>query len=51
MLTVALQAPVLLFVIIGLVRQRAWLRPLGLFYAGAAWLLGRRPSSWKPSAA
>ncbi|MBK6512503.1 MAG: DUF2781 domain-containing protein [Haliea sp.] len=30
------QAPVLLFVIIGLVRQRAWLRPLGLFYAGAA---------------
>lgn len=30
------QAPVLLFVIFGLVRQRAWLRPLGLFYAGAA---------------
>ena len=30
------QAPVLLFVIIGLVRQRAWLKPLGLFYAGAA---------------
>ncbi|MEZ5571514.1 MAG: hypothetical protein R3E64_05765 [Halioglobus sp.] len=30
------QAPVLLFVIIGLVRLRAWLRPLGLFYSGAA---------------
>jgi len=30
------QAPVLLFVILGLVRQSAWLRPLGLFYAGAA---------------
>ena len=30
------QAPVLLFVIIGLVRLRAWLRPLGLVYAGAA---------------
>jgi len=30
------QAPVLLFVIVGLVRQRAWLRPLGLFYTGAA---------------
>lgn len=30
------QAPALLFVIIGLVRLRAWLRPLGLFYVGAA---------------
>ncbi len=30
------QAPCLLFVIIGLVRQRSWLRPLGLFYSGAA---------------
>lgn len=30
------QAPALLFVIVGLVRLRAWLRPLGLFYAGAA---------------
>lgn len=30
------QAPVLLFVMVGLVRQRAWVRPLGLFYAGAA---------------
>jgi len=30
------QAPALLFVIAGLARQRAWLRPLGLFYAGAA---------------
>ncbi|HJO23820.1 MAG: hypothetical protein CMJ98_13770 [Planctomycetes bacterium] len=30
------QAPVLLFVIVGLVRLRAWLRPLGLVYAGAA---------------
>jgi hypothetical protein len=30
------QAPVLLFVIFGLVGQRAWLRPLGLLYAGAA---------------
>ena len=30
------QSPVLLFVIIGLVLQAAWLRPLGLFYAGAA---------------
>jgi hypothetical protein len=30
------QAPVLLFVIIGLVRLRPWLKPLGLFYAGAA---------------
>jgi hypothetical protein len=30
------QAPALLFVIAGLVRLRAWLRPLGLFYAGAA---------------
>ena len=30
------QAPVLLFVIVGLVRLRSWLRPLGLFYSGAA---------------
>jgi hypothetical protein len=30
------QAPVLLFVIWGLVRRRAWVRALGLFYAGAA---------------
>jgi len=30
------QSPVLLFVIFGLIKQRAWLRPLGLFYAGAA---------------
>ena len=30
------QAPALLFVIAGLVRPRAWLRPLGLFYSGAA---------------
>lgn len=30
------QAPALLFVIIGLVRQAAWLRPLALFYGGAA---------------
>lgn len=30
------QAPVLLAVIIGLVRQRPWLRPLALFYSGAA---------------
>ena len=30
------QAPALLFVIVGLVRRSAWLRPLGLFYAGAA---------------
>jgi hypothetical protein len=30
------QAPVLLFVMFGLVRQRSWLRPLGLVYAGAA---------------
>lgn len=30
------QAPALLFVIIGLIRQSAWLRPLGLFYGGAA---------------
>jgi len=30
------QAPVLLFVIAGLIRLRAWLRPLGLVYAGAA---------------
>jgi len=31
-----LQAPVLLFVIFGLIRLRNWLKPLGLFYAGAA---------------
>lgn len=30
------QAPILCFVIYGLIAQRAWLRPLGLFYAGAA---------------
>lgn len=30
------QAPALLFVIVGLVRQSAWLRPLALFYGGAA---------------
>ena len=30
------QAPVLAFVIYGLVRERRWVRPLGLFYAGAA---------------
>jgi len=30
------QAPVLLFVIVGLLRLRSWLRPLGLVYAGAA---------------
>ena len=30
------QAPVLLFVIIGLIRPRGWLKPLGLVYAGAA---------------
>lgn len=30
------QAPALLFVIAGLARLRPWLRPLGLFYAGAA---------------
>ncbi|MEM9176159.1 MAG: hypothetical protein AAGC67_13105 [Myxococcota bacterium] len=30
------QAPALLFVMIGLVRLRPWLRPLGLFYSGAA---------------
>jgi hypothetical protein len=30
------QAPVLLFVIAGLIRQSGWLRPLGLVYAGAA---------------
>lgn len=30
------QAPALLFVILGLVRLSAWLRPLGLIYAGAA---------------
>jgi len=30
------QAPALLFVIVGLVRLRPWLGPLGLVYAGAA---------------
>ena len=30
------QAPVLLAVILGLVRLKSWLRPLGLVYAGAA---------------
>ena len=30
------QAPVLLFVIAGLLRPRPWLEPLGLVYAGAA---------------
>tara|TARA_R110002072_G_scaffold113605_4_gene243156 strand:+ start:2332 stop:2820 length:489 start_codon:yes stop_codon:yes gene_type:complete len=30
------QAPVLLFVILGLIRLRPWLKPLSLFYAGAA---------------
>ncbi len=30
------QAPALLFVMIGLIRLRPWLRPLGLIYAGAA---------------
>ena len=30
------QAPALLAVIIGLMRQSAWLRPLALFYSGAA---------------
>ena len=30
------QSPILLFVMFGLVKQRDWLRPLGLFYAGAA---------------
>jgi hypothetical protein len=30
------QAPALLFVIVGLVRLRPWLRTLGLIYAGAA---------------
>ena len=30
------QAPALLLVIVGLVRLRSWLRPLGLFYSGAA---------------
>jgi hypothetical protein len=30
------QAPVLLFVVFGLVRLRPWLEPLGLIYAGAA---------------
>lgn len=30
------QAPVLVFIIIGLARLRHWVKPLGLFYAGAA---------------
>jgi len=30
------QAPVLLFIVVGLARQRVWLRPLSLVYAGAA---------------
>jgi len=30
------QAPVLLFIVYGLARQRPWLEPLGLVYAGAA---------------
>ena len=30
------QAPALCFVIVGLIGQRSWLRPFGLFYAGAA---------------
>ena len=30
------QAPVLVFVVYGLLRRRRWVRPLGLFYAGAA---------------
>lgn len=30
------QAPVLILVIVGLIRQRAWVRPLALFYSGAA---------------
>jgi hypothetical protein len=30
------QAPALLLVIAGLIRPRRWLRPLGLFYSGAA---------------
>lgn len=30
------QTPTLVFVIYGLLRKRLWVRPLGLFYAGAA---------------
>lgn len=30
------QAPALLFIIVGLIQLRAWVRPLGLFYCGAA---------------
>ena len=30
------QAPALLFVVVGLIRLRWWLKPLGLVYAGAA---------------
>ena len=29
------QAPILLFIVIGLIRQRPWLVPIGLIYAGA----------------
>tara|TARA_B110000503_G_scaffold37201_2_gene60872 strand:- start:1110 stop:1583 length:474 start_codon:yes stop_codon:yes gene_type:complete len=29
------QAPMLLFIVVGLIRQRQWVRPLGLIYAGA----------------
>ena len=29
------QAPILLFVVVGLIRQRPWLVPVGLIYAGA----------------
>ena len=29
------QAPVLLFIVVGLIRLRPWVRPLGLVYAGA----------------
>jgi len=30
-----LQSPMLLFIVVGLVRQRSWVVPLGLIYAGA----------------
>ena len=30
-----LQAPALLFIVVGLIRSRPWVRPLGLVYAGA----------------
>jgi hypothetical protein len=29
------QAPILLFIVVGLIRQRPWLVPIGLIYAGA----------------